>query len=114
MQPISADRFERLVGKALDEFPDELWARMTNVAVVVEDEHPGDPTLLGLYEGIPLTDRWDYAGVLPDRIAVYRIPLCRMCADDDELVCQIRITVLHEFAHHVGLDDRALHDLGWD
>ncbi|MGH8905472.1 MAG: metallopeptidase family protein [Egibacteraceae bacterium] len=113
MQPISPDRFEQLVGQALDEIPDDLWERFSNVAVVVEDAHPEDPDLLGLYHGIPLTDRWDYAGVLPDRIAIYRIPLCLMCADDDELVEEIRITVIHELAHHMGIDEHRLHELGW-
>jgi len=114
VQPISPERFEQLVGEALDGIPDELSARFENVAVVVEDEHPDDPHLLGLYQGVPLTERWDYAGALPDRIAIYRIPLCLMCADEDELVEEIRITVIHELAHHVGIDDDALHDLGWD
>ena len=113
MQPISPERFERLVGEALDEIPDELWERFSNVAVVVEDEHPDDPDLLGLYEGIPLTERWEYTAVLPDRIAVYRIPLCLMCEDEEHLVEEIRITVVHELAHHVGIDDHELHELGW-
>jgi predicted Zn-dependent protease with MMP-like domain len=113
MQPISVKRFERLVGEALDEIPDELWERFTNVAVVIEDEHPDEPDILGLYTGIPLTERWDYGGVLPDRIVIYRLPLCRMCSDDEELVEEIRITVVHELAHHVGIDDDQLHELGW-
>ena len=81
MQLISPQRFEQLVGEALDGIPDEFSARFENVAVVVEDEHPDDPDLLGLYEGVPLTERRDYAGVHPDRIAIYRIPLCLMCTD---------------------------------
>lgn len=113
MRPISAERFEQLVGEALDEIPDELWDRFANVAVVVEDQNPDDPDLLGLYMGIPLTERWDYAGVLPDRIAIYRIPLCLMCSDDEELVQEIRITVVHELAHHVGIGEDQLHELGW-
>jgi predicted Zn-dependent protease with MMP-like domain len=113
METVDEERFSRLVGQALDELPDELWQRFDNVAVVVEDEHPDDPDLLGLYEGIPLTERWDYAGVLPDRIAIYRLPLCELCADEEELVEEVKITVVHELAHHMGLDDRALHDLGW-
>lgn len=113
VQPISPERFEQLVGEALDGIPDELSARFDNVAVIVEDEHPDDPDLLGLYMGVPLTERWDYAGALPDRIAIYRIPLCLMCADEDDLVEEIRITVIHELAHHVGIDDDALHEWGW-
>ncbi|HWH32882.1 MAG TPA: metallopeptidase family protein [Egibacteraceae bacterium] len=113
MDPVPEDRFSQLVDAALDEVPDELWGRFDNVVVVVEDEHPEEPDLLGLYEGIPLTERWDYAGVLPDRISIYRLPLCDMCADEAELVEEIRITVIHELAHHVGIDDHQLHDLGW-
>ena len=113
MQPIPEERFSELVGAALDAVPDELWDRFDNVAVVVEDEHADEPDLLGLYEGVPLTDRWDYAGVLPDRIAIYRLPLCDMCSDEQELIEEIRVTVVHELAHHVGIDDDALHKLGW-
>ena len=113
MDAIPEDRFEELVGAALDGIPDELWQGFDNVAVVVEDAHPDDPDLLGLYEGFPLTDRMDYAGVLPDRISIYRLPLCDMCEDEDELVDEIRITVVHELAHHMGIDDEHLHELGW-
>lgn len=113
MEPMPEDRFRELVDAAIDGVPDELAARFDNVVVLVEDRHPDDPDLLGLYEGIPLTERWDYAGVLPDRITIYRLPLCDECADEDELVEEIRITVIHELAHHVGIDDDQLHDLGW-
>jgi predicted Zn-dependent protease with MMP-like domain len=113
MQPISEERFGELVSRALDDVPDELWDGLDNVAVVVEDANAEDPELLGLYEGIPLTERGDYFGVLPDRIAIYRLPLCEMCADEDELVDEIAVTVVHELAHHVGIDDAALHELGW-
>jgi predicted Zn-dependent protease with MMP-like domain len=113
MEPIPTARFEQLVDEALDEVPDELWARFDNVVVVVEDAHPEEPDLLGLYEGIPLTERWDYAGALPDRISIYRLALCAMCADEDELVEEIAITVVHELAHHVGIDDDQLHEWGW-
>lgn len=113
MQPISPDRFEDLVGRALDELPDALWNRMSNVAVLVEDEHPDEPGLLGLYEGIPQTERWEYSGVLPDKISIYRIPLCLEVEDEDELVEEVKITVVHELAHHLGIDDAALHEMGW-
>jgi len=113
MEPIPVDRFGELVGQALDDLPDELAAHFDNVAVVVEDEHPDEPDLLGLYEGVPLTDRWDYAGMLPDRIAIYRLPLCAMCDDHSELVEEVKVTVVHELAHHMGIDDDHLHDLGW-
>lgn len=113
MQPLPEARFSELVGQALDGLPDELADRFDNVAVVVEDAHPDEPDLLGLYEGVPLTERWEYTSVLPDRIAIYRLPLCEMCADEEELVSEIRITVVHELAHHVGIDDDHLHELGW-
>ena len=87
---------------------------MRNVAVVVED-HGGSPNLLGLYHGVPLTRRTtQYSGVLPDRISLYRIPLCLMAEDLDHLIEEIQVTVVHEFAHHVGIDDDRLHQLGWD
>ncbi len=113
MQPIDPERFRQLVGQALDELPDELWTRFENVAVVVEDEHPDDPELLGLYEGVPLTERWALAGALPDKVSVYRIPLCLLAADDSDLVEEVKVTVVHELAHHVGIDDADLHRLGW-
>ena len=112
MQPVSPAEFEEYVADALDALPPELVARFSNV-VVVEDEHEQDPDLLGLYEGIALTEREHYAGALPDRISLYRIPLCLMAEDLDHLVEEIAVTVVHEFGHHVGIDDDRLHDLGW-
>jgi predicted Zn-dependent protease with MMP-like domain len=113
VQPIDEDRFSELVSNALDELPDDLWDRLSNVAVVVEDENAEEPDLLGLYEGIPQTDRWDYAGVLPDKISVYRLPLCEMCADERELMDEVKITVVHEVAHHLGISDDEVAALGW-
>lgn len=110
---MSRERFEELVGDALDEVPAELLDRMRNVVVLVEDDPP-QPGLLGLYEGHALTDRgWDYSGVLPDRITIYRHPLLRMCATEDEVVEEVAVTVVHEIAHHFGIDDARLHELGW-
>ena len=114
MQILPPEEFEELVAEALDELPPELAAQFRNVAVVVEDEHPEEPDLLGLYEGVPLTEREHYSGVLPDRISVYRIPLCLLAEDYDHLVEEVQVTVVHEFAHHVGIDDDRLHELGWD
>jgi predicted Zn-dependent protease with MMP-like domain len=113
---IPADRFEALVAEALDEVPPELAALMDNVAVFVEDEPPpDDPELLGWYEGTPLTERDSgYAGVLPDRIVIYRGPTLRMCEDEDEVVEEVHVTVVHEIAHHFGIDDDRLHELGYD
>lgn len=109
------EAFEGLVAEALDLIPDELAALMDNVVVVVEDEAPADdPELLGLYEGVPLTERgsW-YAGALPDRITIYRLPTLAICSDVSEVVEEVEITVVHEIAHHFGIDDDRLHELGY-
>ena len=104
-----------LVGEALDGVPAELAALMDNCVVLVEDEPPaGDPDLLGLYEGTPLTERgsWYTTGSLPDRITIFRLPTLAMCDTEDEVVDEVRITVVHEIAHHFGIDDERLHELG--
>ncbi len=113
MQPVSPGEFEELVADALDALPPHLAAAFSNVVVVVEDENAEEPDLLGLYQGTPLTEREHYSGSLPDRISLYRIPLCLMAADLDELVAEIGVTVVHEFGHHMGLDEGRLHQLGW-
>ena len=106
--------FERLVGDALDSIPAELTAAMDNVVVLVEDRCPDDPELLGLYEGIALTERTtDYAGVLPDRITLYQDAILDICDTTDDVVEEVAITVVHEIAHHFGIDDDTLHELGW-
>jgi len=112
---MSRERFEELVSEALDEVPPELLDLMDNVVVLVEDDPPADdPDLLGVYEGYALTERgWDYGGVLPDRIIIYRNPILRICETEDDVVEEIAITVVHEIAHHFGIDDARLHDLGW-
>ena len=111
---IDASRFERLVGEALDSLPAALGEMMENIVVVVEDAHP-DEDLLGLYEGVPLTEREDYGGMaMPDRVTVYRLPICAMCDSEEELIDEIGVTVVHEVAHHFGIDDDTLHQLGWD
>ena len=111
----SEQEFEELVAEALDGIPAELAALMDNVVVLVEPEPPADdPGLLGLYDGIPLTARGStYTFAPPDRIFVYRGPLLRMCTSAAELVDEVRITVVHEIAHHFGIDDEQLHDLGY-
>ena len=113
MNLVSPAEFEEHVVAALDALPPEIARHFRNVAVVVEDEHPEDPDLLGLYEGVPLTEREHYSGVLPDRISLYRVPLCLMAEDVDDLVNEIGITVVHEFGHHMGIEEDRLHDLGW-
>jgi predicted Zn-dependent protease with MMP-like domain len=112
---MSRERFEELVAEALDEVPEELLDLMDNVVILVEDDPPpGEPDLLGVYEGHALTDRgWNYAGVLPDRITIYRRPTLRICEDEDDVIDEVAITVVHEIAHHFGIDDARLHALGW-
>ena len=113
MVDVEPDRFEEMVTTALDELPEELGRLMRNVAVTVEHD-PGPPGLLGLYEGIPLTSRTsDYAGVLPDRITIYRLAICAICRTEQEVADQVRHTVIHEVAHHFGIDDDRLTELGW-
>jgi predicted Zn-dependent protease with MMP-like domain len=113
---VPPDRFEDLVADGLDRIPDGLAARMENVVVLVED-HPDEPGLLGRYDGVPLTERGEWYGtgdlVLPDRITIFRGPLCAMCASEEEIVEQVAITVIHEVAHHFGIDDDRLDELGW-
>jgi predicted Zn-dependent protease with MMP-like domain len=109
------DRFEELVAAALDEVPAELGAVIDNCVVLVEDDPPDDdPDLLGVYVGTPLTERdQGYTMALPDRITVFRNPTLAMCGSDDEVVSEVRITVVHEIAHHFGIDDERLHELGY-
>ena len=107
-------RFEELVADALDTIPPELTRAMDNVVVLVEDRNPEEPDLLGLYEGIALTERTsDYGGVLPDRITVYQDAVLEVCDDEDDVVDEVAITVVHEVAHHFGIDEETLHRLGW-
>ena len=107
--------FEEHVRAALDSLPPELQRAMSNVEIVVEDENREDPDLFGLYLGIPLTERGEsYAGVLPDKIAIYRIPLEEEFGDDPAVLEEeIRVTVVHEIAHHFGIDENRLSELGW-
>jgi len=110
-------RFEELVGDALDLIPPEFTKAMDNVVVLVEDRDPGDPTLLGLYHGIALTERtFEYGGHgsgMPDRITIYREAILDICDTEDDVVEEVAITVVHEIAHHFGIDDDRLHELGW-
>ena len=112
MNPIDMDRFGELADDAFDRLPDDLQRAMENVALFIDDSE--DPELLGLYDGVPLTERGiDYTAVLPDRIMIYRNTICAMCETEAEVVDQVRITVIHEIAHHFGIDDEALEELGW-
>ncbi len=113
MIQVPPHEFADLVSEAIDGIPAELTGLMDNVAVVVDDEAPpGD--LFGHYEGVPLTERADYGGlVLPDRITIFRQTICAACNDLEEVVAQVRTTVVHEVAHHFGIDDARLEELGW-
>jgi predicted Zn-dependent protease with MMP-like domain len=110
---VDPERFEAMVVEALDGLPDELGELMSNVAVTVE-HGPGPRGLLGLYRGIPLPRRTtSYAGVLPDRITIYRLAICSVCRSESEVVEQVRRTVIHEVGHHFGIGDARLRELGW-
>ena len=115
MIEMSRERFEELVSDALDTVPAELTRLIDNCVVLVEDEAPvDDPDLLGLYDGTPLTERDSgYTMAVPDRITIYRKPTLAMCSSEDEVVEEVGITVVHEVAHHFGIDDDRLHELGY-
>ena len=111
---VDEKRFEELVDDALDSVPDALFAAMDNVVVLIADRHPDEPDLLGLYEGVALTERdTTYSGFLPDTITIYRGALCAFCSTEEELVHEVAVTVIHEIAHHFGIDEQTLHELGW-
>jgi predicted Zn-dependent protease with MMP-like domain len=114
MFTVSNERFEELADEALASLPAELAAMMENVAVIVED-HAEGRSLFGLYEGIPLTQRgpMSYSGVMPDRITLYQSTICRYCDDENGVMQQVRKTVIHEVAHHFGISDPRLEELGW-
>ncbi len=113
---MSREEFESAVSDGLDAVPADLARQMSNVVVLVEDDAPADqPDLLGLYQGTPLTERYDgwAAGSLPDRITIFRRPILAFCRTEAEVVEQVRVTVIHEIGHHFGIDDERLHELGW-
>lgn len=116
MVEMSRTDFEDAVADALDDLPPGLTRMMSNVVILVEDAAPPDaPDLLGLYEGTPLTERSDAwaSGSLPDRITIFRNPTLAICHTREEVVEEVRISVVHEIAHHFGIDDDRLHELGW-
>ena len=111
---MAAERFEELVGDALDLIPPALAQAIDNVVILVADRNPDEPDLLGLYEGIALTDRdTTYAGALPDAITIYRDSLLEICDTEADVIQEVAVTVIHEIAHHFGIDDDRLHELGW-
>jgi predicted Zn-dependent protease with MMP-like domain len=115
MIEVSEDRFAELVEAAFAAVPAELSALLDNVVLFIEDDAPADdPTLLGFYDGIPLTERdTSYGGVMPDRIYVYRNPTLAICDTEQDVVEEVGITVVHEIAHHFGIEDDRLHELGY-
>lgn len=111
---MSEERFEELVGDALDRIPPELARAIDNVVVLIEPRNPEDPHLLGLYHGVALTERDShYGGALPDTVTIYRESILAICADEAEVVEEVAITVIHEIAHYFGIDEDRLHQLGW-
>ena len=113
---VSPQRFDQLVDDALNRIPESLATLVENLVVLVQDEPPPEEPsdLLGLYDGVALTERDSrYAGALPDRILLFRLPLLDYCDSEEQLVAEVRITVVHEVAHHFGIDDARLHELGW-
>ncbi|GFM21546.1 MULTISPECIES: metallopeptidase family protein [Mycobacteriaceae] len=111
---MSPQRFEELVGDALDLIPQQLAAAIDNVVILVADRNAEEPDLLGLYEGVALTERDSfYAGALPDTISIYREALLDVCDSEAQVVDEVAVTVIHEVAHHFGIDDERLHELGW-
>lgn len=115
MLQLDAEEFERLVVDELDLLPDDMVDGLDNVIFVVEDRpEDGSLDLLGLYDGVALTERGQYGfGEMPDRIVLYREALLAFCTDLDDLRDQIHITLVHEIAHFYGIDDDRLHELGW-
>ncbi|QGU01103.1 Possibl zinc metallo-peptidase [Corynebacterium kalinowskii] len=114
MISVSEERFEELVDLGLAKVPPELLSRLQNAVILIEDYHPDGPHILGLYEGVALPDRTaDYSAHLPDAIWIYRGALQDYCRTEEQLVEQVKITVIHEIGHYFGLDDEELHRLGW-
>ncbi|PTR22505.1 putative Zn-dependent protease with MMP-like domain [Rhodococcus sp. OK519] len=111
---MTTDRFEELVSEALDLIPPELARAIDNVVVLVEPRNDEEPTLLGLYHGIALTERDShYGGALPDTITIYRDAILDVCETDEDVVHEVMVTVIHEVAHYFGIDEDRLHELGW-
>lgn len=111
MELIPRYRFERIVQDAIDLIPDELSAVLENVAIVIEDSSRDEPDLLGVFDGVPITERNDLE--TPSIITIFRHPLCACAAGERELIDEVAITVIHELAHAAGIDDDRLNELGW-
>ncbi len=110
----TSEFFEQVVADTLEELPDDIYGRLDNLTIVVEDGDPEEPDVLGLFEGISLLERgFDYAGALPDRISIFVTPHLALGLNKQQTAEEIRRTVLHEIGHHLGIDDHRLHQLGW-
>ena len=112
MVEVTDEEFESYVADALDSIPDEFAAKVDNVVFLIEDDSERG-NLLGLYQGVPVTKRSTYAGAMPDRITIFKDPICRMSATADEVRAQVHDTVVHELGHYFGLGDARLRELGW-
>jgi predicted Zn-dependent protease with MMP-like domain len=112
MDPMDVEAFEELVADALATIPDELRSEMENVAIIIDDESPPGP-LYGLFEGIPLTSRGQYAGVSPDRITLFLATICQSATTTEDVARRVRVTLLHEVGHHFGIGEARLRELGW-
>ena len=112
MIDVSRERFEEFVNEAIESIPEEFTSKIDNVAFLVEDDS-AQGNLLGLYEGVPTTRRYHYSGAMPDRITIFKNPICRMCTTEEEVREQVRDTVIHEIGHYFGIGDRRLRELGW-
>ena len=111
---VAAERFEELVGEALDRIPPKLASAIDNVVVLVEPRNADEPDLLGLYHGVALTERDSfYAGSLPDTITIYRDSILSICSTEEQVVHEVSVTVVHEIAHYFGIEEGRLHELGW-
>ena len=114
MYEVSEERFEEMVGEALDKIPDRFVDQMRNLVILVGEEHPENPELLGLYEGVMLTQRTaSHTGYLPDTISIYRQPLQAISNSEEELAHEVMVTVFHEVGHYFGFEEDRLHELGW-
>jgi predicted Zn-dependent protease with MMP-like domain len=109
---VTRERFEEFVAEAIDSIPDELAAKVENVAILVEDDSPRG-NLLGLYEGVPITSRGTYSGAMPDRITIFQDAICRQCSSEEDVRRQVHDTVVHEIGHYFGIGDARLRELGW-
>ncbi len=114
MLPVSDEAFEGMIDDALDTIPDDFAQHTRNMVILARDYNPDNPTLLGLFEGVPLTEQHsNHSGYLPDAVFIYKNALEAICEDEDQLRHEVKVTVLHEVGHYFGLEEHELHALGW-